>query len=168
MIYRKSSKVYDVEIYIYHNLGFKSGKLSVAHYSAYDKSFSKKPTGFLSNVSLKLKKSNGSANILQISENKYVLTLSGACKDNTKDEKRRKLIEEKLSKKLNKNVRVSIIYKKNSMERSKVPSKLLLEIINQFQNYQDKHNKFKCKKFSLTPYSSKPKKIDEMVKEVII
>lgn len=154
--------------YIYYNLGFESGRVHIAHYSAYDKSFSKKPTGFLSNVNLKLEKSSAAANVLQISKNEYVLTLSGACKDKIKDERRRKQIEEKLSKKFNKKIIVKIVYKKNSMERSKVPSKLLISIINQFKNYQGKHNKFKCKKFSLTPYSNKPKKIDEMVKEVII
>lgn len=41
--------------YIRSNLDF-DGFLNVAHYSAYDQDFSRKPTGFLSNIKLKLLK----------------------------------------------------------------------------------------------------------------
>lgn len=157
--------------FIRYNIKFKKGHMNIAHYSAYDDNFSKKPTCFLSDINLKLKhtKSWSRPAIKKINENNYTIILSGACKDNKKDELKRKRIELQLQEKYrNKNISVKISYRKNAMERSEIPSNLLVDIINKFEknkNYCTYFNNKKQKKVELSKWVNKKPNISKMVKK---
>ncbi|MDR1850931.1 MAG: DNA cytosine methyltransferase [Mycoplasmataceae bacterium] len=156
--------------YIKHNLKFKPGVENVAHYSAYSDNYSRKPTCFLSNVDLDLKKIKTGLSVKKVDENNYLLILSGACRDNVKDELKRQRAELKLAKTLNKKVSVKLSYKKNAMERSSIPNELLVEIIKSFDKFDIKNdlsNKSYEVKFKLTPWTKKIA-LKQMRKEVSI
>ena len=117
--------------FIRYNMNFKKGCRNIAHYSAYNDNFSKKPTCFLSDIDLKLKhvKSWSKPAIKKIDKHNYAIILSGACKDNKRDELKRERIESELREKLkSKNITVKILYKKNSMDRSEIPCELLIDL----------------------------------------
>lgn len=157
--------------FIRHNIGFKKGHMNVAHYSAYNDNFSKKPTCFLSDINLKLKHSKSWSRpaIKQIDNNNYLIILSGACKDNNKDEAKRKRIEKELQlKNKNNNISVKISYRKNAMERSEIPCELLVDIIKKFNNnkyYCTYFNTKKQKKIKLSKWADKKPDINNMVEK---
>jgi len=148
-------------------LKFKHGNLAIANYYAYNNEFSKKPTGFLNNSNLKLKTSSHNPSIKKINENHYQLILSGACKNNDKDKARANVIKKRLENELKHKITLSIKYKKNSMERSKIPEELLIDIFNQFK-ISNPNNNLHFKEIKLTPYSKQSLTVKEMVKKEII
>ena len=145
--------------YIKYNLGFTSGFKNIAHYSAYDKNFSKKPTCFLSNINLQLKKlKNCQMSLKKINDKNYFLILSGACKNKKLDEQRRLNAEKKLMKKYGQKINVSIKYKQNAMARSHIPSTLIRDILTKFlaNNKENNENIYKSFNFSLTKWTKRP------------
>lgn len=143
--------------YIKYNLGFTSGIKNVAHYSAYNENFSRKPTCFLSNIELNLKKvKNGQMSVKKVNSNQYNLILSGACKNNKLDELKRLNTERKLSKILGQKVSVSIKYKRNAMERSHIPPELILDILTKFLKNTNATVDYKSFKYELTNWTNKP------------
>ncbi len=155
--------------YIKYNLGFTNGIKNIAHYSAYNENFSKKPTCFLSNIKLNLKKAKkGYMSIKKIDSNNYYLILSGACKNNKLDEIKRLNTEQKLSKLMSKQVKVRIKYKRNAMERSHIPPELILDILTKFlKNKKSKKTHYKSINFKLTEWTNKPS-LNVMLNEVSI
>lgn len=144
--------------YIKYNLKFEFGYKNIAHYSAYNNNFSKKPTCFLSNVEMKLKKiKKGQMSIKKINEKEYQLILSGACKNNSKDELKRQRTEMKLREKLGRDVSVKLFYQKNAMARSKIPSELIVDIFNFFEKSETIQETldFKYTNIKLTSWSNK-------------
>jgi hypothetical protein len=89
----------------------------------------------------------------KIDNNNYYLILSGACRDNEKDEMKRQRAEEKLSKQIGHQIKCVLKYKKNSMERSSIPDSLILHILNFFDGFNGKDfdDKLYNNSFPLTP-----------------
>jgi hypothetical protein len=135
-------------------LHFTAGYENIAHYSAYSNNYSRKPTCFLSNVKMNLKViKNGALSMKKINSNTYQLILSGACRDNKKDNLKRERAEIKLSKLLGHHINVMLKYKKNAMERSSIPNTLILNLLNIFINFKGRDFNDMCYKnnFPLTP-----------------